>query len=118
MEPTTHGITGDSCNAGERKPKVSLPFGARDLAQAYPPCCPQDKPQIGREERGREDDTLGQPLSIREVANLLGCSPWTVRNRHLRDGLPHFRTRPVGKLIFYRQQVIRWLLEQQQKGGV
>jgi hypothetical protein len=65
---------------------------------------------------GESTDLLGEPLSIREVADLIGCSPWTVRHRYLTDGLPHFRTGPTGKLIFYKNQVIRWLLDQQ-KGG-
>ena len=64
-------------------------------------------------------DPLGEALDIREVAHLLGCSSWTVRHRYLRKGLPYFRMAPLGKLIFYRNQVIRWLLEkQQQKGDV
>jgi hypothetical protein len=60
---------------------------------------------------------LGTPLTIREVAELIGCSDWTVRQRWLPQGLPHLRSGPTGKLIFYESQVIRWLLEQQQKGG-
>jgi hypothetical protein len=60
---------------------------------------------------------LGKPLGIRETAELIGCSPWTVRQRHIPQGLPHFRSGPSGKLIFYRDQVIRWILEQQQEGG-
>jgi hypothetical protein len=61
-------------------------------------------------------DALGIPLSIREVARLIGCSPWTVRQRHLSQGLPYFRSAPAGKLIFYRNQVVAWILRQQ-KGG-
>jgi len=63
---------------------------------------------------------LGEPLSIQEVAHLLGCSTWTVRHGYLIQGLPHFRSGPMGKLIFFRNQVVRWILEQQQqqqKGG-
>lgn len=56
---------------------------------------------------------LGQPLSIREVALLLGCSAWTVRQRHLLNGLPHFRSGPSGKLVFFRHQVVAWILAQQ-----
>ena len=65
-----------------------------------------------------EGDPLGAPISIREVANVLGVSPWTVRQRYLPQGLPHLRSGPQGKLVFYRQQVIRWILERQKKGGV
>jgi len=56
---------------------------------------------------------LGEPLSIRDVANVLGCSPWSVRQQLLRQGLPHFRSVAGGKLIFYRNQVIRWILVRQ-----
>lgn len=59
------------------------------------------------------DDPLGEPLTICEAAQLLGCSVWTVRNRHMRRGLPHFRMGGIGKLVFYRGQVTRWILEQQ-----
>jgi hypothetical protein len=59
------------------------------------------------------DDPLGEPLTIIEVSELLGCSTWTVRNRHLRRGLPYFRFGGTGKLVFYRAQITRWILEQQ-----
>ena len=62
------------------------------------------------------EQELGEPLSINQVAKLIGCSPWTVRQRHMRYGLPHFRSGANGKLIFYRGQVVRWI-ESQQKGG-
>lgn len=78
--------------------------------------CPQDYPQGTEGSGGSSDAALGEPLNIREVAAILGCSPWTVRHRHVRNGLPHFRVTPMGKLVFYRNQVIRWLLDQQ-KGG-
>src|SRR5439155_22082592 len=48
---------------------------------------------------------LGPPLSIREVAELIGCSPWTVRQTLIPRGLPHFRFTASGKLIFYLDQV-------------
>jgi hypothetical protein len=59
---------------------------------------------------------LGPPLSIREAAALIGCSPWTVRQKLIPWGLPHFRSAASGKLIFYRDQIIRWI-ESQQQGG-
>ena len=62
-------------------------------------------------------DPLGEPLSIREVARLIGCSPWSIRHRYLAAGLPHFRTGHVGKLVFFRNQVVNWLLDEQRKGG-
>ena len=44
---------------------------------------------------------LGEPLTIRQVAKLIGCSPWTVRQRLMRSGLPHFRVGANGKSIYY-----------------
>jgi hypothetical protein len=63
------------------------------------------------------DETLGEPLTIRETAELIGCSEWTVRHQHIPKGLPHFRSGPTGKLLFYRKQVVAWILQQQRKGG-
>ena len=60
--------------------------------------------------------TLGEPLSIDQVAELLGCSPWTVRQTLLPRGIPHFRFSASGRLIFFWDQVIRWI-ENQQQGG-
>lgn len=69
-------------------------------------------------ERPRSNgDVLGEPLGIREVAQLIGCSPWTVRQRYVPAGLPCLRSTPNGKLLFYKNQVIQWLLLKQQKGG-
>ena len=59
---------------------------------------------------------LGPPLTIAEVAELIGCSPWTVRQTLLPRGLPHFRFKASGRLIFYQDQVVRWI-ESQQQGG-
>jgi hypothetical protein len=53
-------------------------------------------------------------MSMADVARLLRCSTWTVRNKCLPRGLPHFRIGGVGKLVFYRKQVTRWILDQQQ----
>jgi len=60
---------------------------------------------------------LGEPLSISQVAELIGCSPWTVRQALIRRGIPHFRFTASGRLIFYRDQIIRWIEDQQQQGG-
>lgn len=65
-----------------------------------------------------EEDVLGEPLNIRQAARVIGCSAWTVRQKYLPLGLPHFRSGPRGKLIFYKTQVIHWLLERQRKGGL
>jgi hypothetical protein len=56
---------------------------------------------------------LGEPLGIREVAALIGCSPWTVRQTLVPRGFPFFRSGASGRLIFYRDQVIRWIENQQ-----
>ncbi len=58
---------------------------------------------------------LGIPLNIREVARMIGCSPWTVRQTLIPRGLPFFRSGASGKLIFYRDQVVRWI--EQIQGG-
>jgi hypothetical protein len=65
----------------------------------------------------RSNEPLGEPLSIRKVAQLIGCSEWTVRHRYLPQGIPHLRSGPMGKLMFFRNQVVRWILQQQRKGG-
>jgi hypothetical protein len=57
--------------------------------------------------------TLGPPLNIQDVAGMLGCSPWTVRQTLIPRGLPHFRFRASGRLTFYQDQVIRWIENQQ-----
>jgi hypothetical protein len=91
-------------------------LSASSLGQSYPQHYPQfqdantapiDRPDVS---------PLGAPLTIREVARLIGCSAWTVRQRHLPQGLPCFRSGSAGKLIFYRNQVVAWILRQQ-KGG-
>jgi hypothetical protein len=61
---------------------------------------------------------LGGPMTIEDVAALLGCSPWTVRQRYLPQGLPHLQASARGKLVFFREQVIAWVEKRQrQKGG-
>jgi hypothetical protein len=70
------------------------------------------------EPRDSDGDVLGEPLTMREVGALIGCSAWTVRQKYVPAGLPHLRSGPNGKLIFYRTQVISWLLERQRKGGI
>jgi hypothetical protein len=56
---------------------------------------------------------LGPPLSIQAVARLIGVSPWTVRQRLMPQGLPHFRIGASGKLIFYTHQVVAWITKRQ-----
>lgn len=62
------------------------------------------------------ESRLGRPMNLNEVAKMIGYSPWTVRQKLLPKGLPYFRSAASGKLIFYRDQVIRWI-EHKQKGG-
>jgi hypothetical protein len=80
--------------------------------------CPRQCPYPDESEVDPLSEPLGAPLSTVEVARLIGCSAWTVRQRYLATGLPHVRIGPAGKLIFYTNQVVRWLLRQQQKGGL
>jgi len=81
-------------------------FLSTDPGQHYPERNPQGT------------DPLGEPIPIREVARMLGVSPWTVRQRYLPQGLPHLRSGPQGKLVFFRNQIVRWILERQRKGGL
>jgi hypothetical protein len=60
---------------------------------------------------------LGEPMGIKQVARLIGCSPWTVRQALIPRGLPHWRSRANGKLIFYQGQVVRWVLRMQRQHG-
>jgi phage terminase Nu1 subunit (DNA packaging protein) len=77
----------------------------------------QTKPDSG--ERNPRSVGLGAALDIREVAQLLGCSAWTVRQRHMPQGLPCLRASTTGKLVFFDKQVFDWILkrQQQKKGG-
>ena len=82
--------------------------------QSYPQQCPTP------EATGNAQNALGEPLSIKGAAAMMGCSAWTIRQRYIPQGLPHLRSGPAGKLIFYRHQIVRWILQQQfkqQKGG-
>ena len=73
-----------------------------------------------RENANTIDGTeLGEALSVYDAARLIGCSAWTVRQKHVKAGLPCFRSGPSGRMIFYRNQVVSWIREKQkeQKGG-
>ncbi len=67
---------------------------------------------------GKPPQLLGEPMILREVAEFIGCSPWTVRQTLVPRGLPYFRSAASGRLIFYSNQVVRWIEEQQRKGGI
>jgi hypothetical protein len=103
---------------GRRKSADSLHLSGASLGQNCPPCCPQHCPRPDDLEDDSELEPLGKPLSITEVALLIGVSVWTVRHRCLAAGLPYFRVGPTGKLLFYKNQIIHWLLTEQRKGGV
>jgi len=64
--------------------------------------------------RRAAEDPLGDALTISDVAKMLRCCVWTVRKRYLPRGLPYFRVGSSGKLVFYRNQVTRWILKQQE----
>lgn len=59
---------------------------------------------------------LGKPLDIAEAADIIGCSPWTVRHKLIPMGLPHVRFGAGGKLIFYHDQLVAWI-HSKQRGG-
>jgi hypothetical protein len=101
------------------KPQHLRGFRPLPLGQRCPSYCPpQPGPNGGQPGPvlRPSEPTLGRPMDIRAVAILIGCSPWTVRQRLIPFGLPHFRSGASSKLIFYRDQVVRWI-ESQQKGG-
>ncbi len=106
-------IEGKSGFDTTRNRKHFQPRGDNCIGQPCPSHCPQADEADVRE----CSDALGEPLSIAEAARLIGCGVWTIRQRYLRLGIPYFRSRARGKLIFYRNQVVQWLLEQQ-KGGI
>jgi hypothetical protein len=97
------------------KDTETLDFSTERVGLRYPQQYPYS---AGTDALASSVDVLGQPMNIGQVAALLGCSVWTVRQRYLPSGLPHFRIGGTGKLVFYRNQIVRWILEKQkQKGG-
>ena len=66
-----------------------------------------------KENYGSARRALGTPLDIGRVAQIIGCSAWTVRQTLIPSGLPHFRFKPRGRLIFYEDQIIRWIEKKQ-----
>ncbi len=108
-EGLKYGVT-ETARAAE-----TLDFPAPDLGQRNPHHCPHPAESI---QAGNSPGSLGDPMDIGQVAALLGCSAWTVRQRYLPQGLPHLRACASGKLVFFREQVIGWILKRQkQKGG-
>jgi hypothetical protein len=113
--PDTANSSGAGAMGTVRMTEVKFPENAQ--AQQYQGVlaeAPRAAPPVGKPVVYRPDgDPLGDPLTVHEVSRLLGCSAWTVRNRHMRRGLPYFRMGGIGKLVFYRGQVTHWILEQQ-----
>jgi hypothetical protein len=109
-----HGSQAEYGRSDPRNGADLLDLSARSPGQKCPRQCPY--PDESKIEGSSE--YLGAPLSTRDVARVIGCSVWTVRHRYLAAGLPHVRIGRAGKLIFYTNQVVGWLLRQRQKGGV
>lgn len=83
---------------------------------------PQKVGQLNPHGSPRQADTasseLGPPMNIRQVAEMIGCSVWSVRQRLIPSGgLPHVRLAPRGRIVFYRKQVEAWLLRTQKLQG-
>ena len=89
------------------------------IGQHCPTHCPtQPEPFSGQPAASGATSRLGKPIDIRQVADLVGCSPWSIRNTWIPRGLPHFRSGASSKLLFYTEQVVRWIENQQQKRRV
>ena len=99
----------------DAKDAEGLDFPPLRVGQSYPQQYPHPAEAIPAT---NSPGSLGDPMDIGQVAALLGCSAWTVRQRYLPQGLPHLRACSSGKLVFFREQVIGWILKRQkQKGG-
>lgn len=102
------------------KSAETLEFARLSSGQRYPSPCPESysypaAPEVNATHT--TEDRLGAAMNIGQVARLLGCSVWTVRQRYMPQGLPHLRVSAVGKIVFFRSQVIDWILKQQTKKG-
>jgi hypothetical protein len=98
----------------DAKSAETLEFSPIGLGQS----CPQQYPHLAEpSQAGNSLGSLGDPMDIGQVAALLGCSAWTVRQRYLPQGLPHLRACASGKLVFFREQVIGWILKRQKQKG-
>lgn len=112
-EPNHHTETRKSGFGDYPKPTETLEIVRPSLGQL----CPQDYPPSDEAKSGAAQNDLGDAIDIAAVAEMLGCSPWTVRQRYMRQGLPHMRASARGRLVFFRSQVVSWILKRQQKGG-
>jgi hypothetical protein len=95
-------LSGFTANANSAETKA---LERPSLGQSYPKHYPGS------------ENPLGAPLSIKDVARLIGCSAWTVRQKYIPLGLPHLRSGPSGRLTFFSNQVVAWVLARQTKGG-
>jgi hypothetical protein len=95
----------------------TLGFSTPGRGQRNPQHCPHPADAGMKLPSGSSSFPLGPPMNIAEVAALLGCSVWTVRQRYVPQGLPHLRASACGRLVFFREQVIDWILKRQKKGG-
>ena len=101
--------------AASRKPARLRGFSPVPPGQCWPGHLPGPPEALLREQTAFVGE-LGPPLDVAAVARLIGCSPWTVRQTLIPRGLPHFRFGASGRLVFYQDQVVRWI-ESQQQGG-
>ena len=117
MDPTKEKRQVDTRSLGLRPPgrnrAISGPF--RPIpAGISPGSLPAELPGLLPAPKATASGSpLGLPLDVRGVAELIGCSPWTVRQSLIPRGLPVFRSTASGKLIFYTNQVVRWIENKQ-----
>jgi len=114
-------LTGQIMSAFAERAKSAENLSVSDvpLGQRCPHHCPEQCPHPRASSAQAPDNALGAPMTIRQVSQLLGCSEWTIRQQYLPKGLPHFRLSPRGKLLFFHNQIVRWVLDRQrQKGGI
>lgn len=72
--------------------------GSQPALRVFAPSAPRPDESLGPAQQ-----ELGAPLNIRQVARVIGCSVWTVRQTLIPRGLPHFRFTPLGRLVFLRR---------------
>ena len=105
-------LTKELENGRAGKPAPDKEVSNDQLGQHYPRQSPEQNPRTSTP----VTSPLGEPLSINQVAAMLGCSAWTVRNSLVPKGLPHFRSGPTSRLTFFSRQVVAWV-QRKQKGG-
>jgi len=94
--------------------RLSMPKGSHHSARVFPPL--SISYQTERISANTEPG-LGPPLNVGQVAKLIGCSVWTVRQTLMPRGLPFFRFSAPGRLIFLsrsshqmdRKRTTRWI---------